>query len=370
MKKLIILIFGVLLVGFIGYFGWQWNSERQNQLIKNDQDGVSGENSQFSGVLLKNNPGMAEGVWFLLRDVPGSPAAQSELSFDDKSECYLGSRFVECKKIELPNGTRVRIIGNKNNDKLLVKELTAEENSDLISVDAVTNGDKIQSPITLTGKARGNWFFEASFPIRLKDLSGNVITTTIAQAQSDWMTTEFVPFSAKLEFKVTTDTPAELVFAADNPSGLPQNDRDLSFKVTLIPSENIKTINLYYYNPELDKDESGNILCSEKGLVSVKRQIEASDQVVFDAVRLLLEGKITDQEKKIGITSEFPLVGLNLKSVIMDKGVATVNLEDPNNKTSGGSCRVGVLWKQIEKTVKQFPGVQSVKFNPEFLFQP
>jgi len=34
----------------------------------------------------------------------------------------------------------------------------------------------------------------------LQDSAGNIIATTTAQAQSDWMTQDFVPFEAFLEF--------------------------------------------------------------------------------------------------------------------------------------------------------------------------
>ena len=44
-----------------------------------------------------------------------------------------------------------------------------------------------------------------------------------AQAQSDWMTEEFVPFKAMLEFSAPTTATGTLVLEKDNPSGLPEN---------------------------------------------------------------------------------------------------------------------------------------------------
>lgn len=81
----------------------------------------------------------------------------------------------------------------------------------------------IVSPYVIKGKAKGNWFFEASFPIRLEDNQGNLITTTIARAQSDWMTTNYVPFEAVLSFPQNLTGNGKLIFSKDNPSGLPQN---------------------------------------------------------------------------------------------------------------------------------------------------
>jgi hypothetical protein len=50
--------------------------------------------------------------------------------------------------------------------------------------------------------------------------------------------------------------------------------------------------------------------------------------------------------------------------------VLTLEFNDPENKTSGGSCRSGILWAQIKKTAEQFDDVEEVRFQPEELFQP
>lgn len=128
-------------------------------------------------------------------------------------------------------------------------------------------------------------------------------------------------------------------------------------------------IKLYYYNPELDKDEADNIMCSEKGLVPVVRTL-SSKNVIEDTIALLIKGELTEEERKEGLTTEYPLEGFNLVKTELKDGVLTLTFEDPNNKTSGGSCRVNILWSQIAKTAKQFPQVQEVRFLPEELFQP
>lgn len=89
----------------------------------------------------------------------------------------------------------------------------------------------INSPLTIRGEARGTWFFEASFPIRLLDANNNVIATGIAQAQSEWMTTNFVPFEAIMVFTKPSSNTGKLVFEKDNPSGLPENDASVEFPI-------------------------------------------------------------------------------------------------------------------------------------------
>ncbi len=95
---------------------------------------------------------------------------------------------------------------------------------DLVEVDALREGDSIASPFIVKGKARGNWFFEASFPVRLFDAAGSELAIGVAQAKGDWMTTDFVPFEVKLEFQKPAAKTGVLVLEKDNPSGLPEHD--------------------------------------------------------------------------------------------------------------------------------------------------
>ena len=131
-----------------------------------------------------------------------------------------------------------------------------------------------------------------------------------------------------------------------------------------------RAVKLYYYNYELDKDESGNIKCSRDGLMAVERRIPTTQTPIQDTIKLLLSGELTDEERAQGIDTEYPLEGLSLKGASLKDGVLTITFNDPNNKTVGGSCRVGILWFQIEATAKQFPEVRQARFLPEELFQP
>jgi hypothetical protein len=90
-------------------------------------------------------------------------------------------------------------------------------------IDSPLPGDKLMSPLTITGRAR-LWYFEGSFPIELQDANGAILATGVATAQGDWMTQEFVPFTARLNFFKPSTVKGNLVFKKDNPSGLPEND--------------------------------------------------------------------------------------------------------------------------------------------------
>lgn len=243
----------------------------------------------------------------------------------------------------------------------------------LITVETPFPNQEVTSPILIKGKARGYWFFEATFPIKLIDENGNIISTSFAQAKEDWMTENFVPFEAELNFNISKNQKGTLILEKDNPSGLLKNSAQIEIPVFLKvqnESENYRTIKLYYYNPELDKDDSGNVLCSKNGLVAVERKISKTQTPIQDTIKLLLLGDISEEERNQGISTEYPLEGFSLKEASLNNGVLTLKFEDKNNKTIGGACRVGILWFQIEATAKQFPEVKEVKFLPEELFQP
>jgi spore germination protein GerM len=245
------------------------------------------------------------------------------------------------------------------------------DKQNLIRIDSPRPNATVNSPVTITGEARGHWFFEASFPIRIYDANGKELGWAIAQAQSDWMTEDFVRFEAVLNFEKSTTKKGLLVLQKDNPSGLPEKDDKLEVPIVFgeeqaAMEDDTQKVLLYYYSEAKDPD----ISCSKDGLVELERNIFVSDDIIASTIQLLLEGKLTDSEKASGILTEFPLSGLSLISSSLNDGELTLTFSDPENKTSGGSCRVNIMWSEIEATAKQFPEVKSVKFMPEELFQP
>ncbi|MBX4206460.1 Gmad2 immunoglobulin-like domain-containing protein [Candidatus Parcubacteria bacterium] len=99
-----------------------------------------------------------------------------------------------------------------------------------VQVASPAAGSIVKSPLTVTGKAKGTWYFEASFPVKVLDAAGKVIGQAPAQAQGDWMTAGFVPFKATVSFSTSTAT-GFIVLEKDNPSGLPQNAAELRMPV-------------------------------------------------------------------------------------------------------------------------------------------
>lgn len=125
----------------------------------------------------------------------------------------------------------------QSKDMIYVEEVAVtndeeEKHKDLIVLDTIHAGSYISSPVTITGQARGNWFFESSFPISIVNWDGLIIGQGIAQAKSDWMTEEFVPFEAKITFdKATYKNNGSIILQKDNPSGLKEFDDALEIPI-------------------------------------------------------------------------------------------------------------------------------------------
>lgn len=108
---------------------------------------------------------------------------------------------------------------------------TTDDKSDLIKVDAPLPNEAVKSPLLISGLARGNWFFEASFPVNLLDDKDNEIASGTAKAEGEWMTAEFVPFKAELKFEKPATKLGKLILKKDNPSDFRQYDDEIIIPV-------------------------------------------------------------------------------------------------------------------------------------------
>jgi len=113
-----------------------------------------------------------------------------------------------------------------------------ESKADLIRLTSPQPLAMVNSPLLIEGEARGYWFFEASFPVVLVNWDGLIIAEGIATADGEWMTEEFVPFTAELVFEnsFAPSTPdfmkrGAIIMQKDNPSGLPENDDALEVPI-------------------------------------------------------------------------------------------------------------------------------------------
>ncbi len=226
------------------------------------------------------------------------------------------------------------------------------EKSDLIKVNTPRPNQAIQSPIVIEGEARGLWFFEASFPVKLLDENGNLIATTIAQAQSDWMTEDFVSFEAELHFELPVTEKGTLILEKDNPSGLPENADELRIPVKFKVGLETMTIKVYFNNDKLDPEFSCN------KVFPVEREISKTQAVAMASLKELLKGTTQGEEEKGFFTNINS--GVKIQSLTIENGVAKVEFDEQLEFQVGGSCKVSAIRAQITETLKQFPTVDSV----------
>ena len=112
--------------------------------------------------------------------------------------------------------------------------------ADMIVLDNPFPGAVTGKGFMVFGKARGNWYFEATFPITVLDKDGKTLAETFATAQGDpatgevnWMTEEFVNFKGEVKVPESYIGPATLILKKDNPSGLSENDASISLPITI-----------------------------------------------------------------------------------------------------------------------------------------
>ena len=102
---------------------------------------------------------------------------------------------------------------------------------DKLTIETPLANTVVTSPLTVKGQARGTWFFEASFPVKVLDADKKELGAGVAHAQGEWMTENFVPFEATIEFTKGAAKNGFIIVAKDNPSGLPENDASFELPV-------------------------------------------------------------------------------------------------------------------------------------------
>ncbi len=154
--------------------------------------------------------------------------------YSNKPTIKAASTFEECVVAGYPVLESYPRQCRTREGRAFVEDIGNElEKTDLIRTNTPRPNQPISSPLVIEGEARGTWFFEGDFPIHLLDENGNTIGTTVAQAQGEWMTEDFVPFQAELEFSVPVTNRGTLILEKDNPSGLPENADELRVPVTI-----------------------------------------------------------------------------------------------------------------------------------------
>ena len=119
------------------------------------------------------------------------------------------------------------------NKDSIKESLKIENRQDTIVVFSPIKDSLVSSPLTISGRARGTWFFEGSFPIELLDAYRNTIAEGHVTAQGEWMTEGFVKFIGNIQFNnYIKGQKGILVLKKDNPTGLVEYDDSVEIPIT------------------------------------------------------------------------------------------------------------------------------------------
>jgi hypothetical protein len=230
------------------------------------------------------------------------------------------------------------------------------QTSDKIVVSNIKEGDSVDATngFTVTGKAVGGWYFEASAPVTIYSKDGKTLGGSYIQAQGDWMQAGFVDFKGEIPpFLTGGATEGYILFQNDNPSD--DEGYRWSHKINVtFPTQETQTIKLYFGNSNINPNAAD---CAK--VFAVTRVVPKTSSIGTLTLKELLKGT-TNGEVALGYTSAFGNgAGYTLKTLtVSNSGVA---IADFSYLPSGGSCLVGEARAQIETTLKQFPTVKSVK---------
>jgi putative hemolysin len=157
------------------------------------------------------------------RNVLGPPpdcyTGEKKLCSDGKT--YVGQKIPSCEFAQCPE-----IVGLE--DKIII---TAPVKNSIIS-----------SPVIISGKAHGPWFFEGSFPVDVYDANDKLLGQKYASfvpspEEPEWMTEDFVNFSGTVEFSKPTTETGYILFKKDNPSDMRELDESYKLPVNFSGSD-------------------------------------------------------------------------------------------------------------------------------------
>ncbi|OGZ84384.1 MAG: hypothetical protein A2599_03320 [Candidatus Staskawiczbacteria bacterium RIFOXYD1_FULL_39_28] len=225
-----------------------------------------------------------------------------------------------------------------------------------IRITSPISGAEIFSPLKITGTTNGegwNGFEGQVGTVKLLDKNGKQLgQTAILTAITDWMKPP-VSFETYLAFVSQEEQSGFLVFKNENPSGLPDNEKQFAIPVKIAKSSGeLITVKAYFNNSELDSEYSCN------KVFPVERQVAKTPAIARTALEELLKGPV-NLEKDAGFFTSIN-TGVKIQKLTIENETAKVDFDEQLQFQVGGSCKVSAIRAQITETLKQFPIVKNV----------
>lgn len=215
-----------------------------------------------------------------------------------------------------------------------------------IKVTSPLAGATVGLPLEIKGEAR---VFENVVNWRLKDAKGNVLVESFGEAQSPDVG-EFGPFTISSSYpKPTTANGVVEVFVYSAKDGSETDTVAIPVRFGDVSAMDVK---VYFIDNEAAKTGS----CTT--VQEFSRRVPSTTAVARAAMDELLKGIFANEVG--GRYGTEINRGVVVQSLSVSGGVATVTLSPELQTGVAGSCRVAAIRAQIEKTLLQFPTVQSV----------
>jgi len=165
-----------------------------------------------------------------------------------------------------------------------------------------------------------------------------------------------LPFFLLIAFLIGCQSSTDPTDSIDTTSSIivtSPTKNDASFDLPIQLTETINVI-LYFSN---QLDEGWN--CNEPW--PLQRTIAKTDNLPLTALQELLKGPTLEDADRDYFTNINPNV--TIQSFKIENATAYVDFDETLEQAVGGSCRVGAIRAQIEKTLLEFPEITQVQLS-------
>lgn len=207
-------------------------------------------------------------------------------------------------------------------------------------------GEKVDSPITIKGKAR---VFENTFVFMLRDEKGGELYKNNAMADALDMG-QYGNFEVKVVVPVQSLTKVTLeVFDYSAKDGSVENLVSIPLEIA---TKETMDVNVYLINNKLDPE----VTCTK--VFPIKRQILKTKEVAYVSLYQLIQGPNMGE---LGEGYDTSIPGqTRINSIKITNGTAYADFSEDLEYGVAGSCKVTAIRSQIESTLKQFPSIKNV----------
>ncbi|OGH95034.1 MAG: hypothetical protein A2538_05125 [Candidatus Magasanikbacteria bacterium RIFOXYD2_FULL_41_14] len=246
-------------------------------------------------------------------------------------------------------------------DTALAAEATAVDIShdNIIVVSNPLPNAVVASPLLIEGRARGTWFFEGSFPISIIDANGNIMGHYYGTAEGEWMTEDFVPFHATLNFSAPTTNWGTLILENDNPSGLPENKDEIRIPVMFEKTMTVTIMvpeNEELYQTQMTEFVQVGGVDPLETTVFIKKEITVPNST--DIINASARAAASEIPHGGGGSGETKVAYLKVQDT-----TAYVLLDIDLDGWAGVSVSTAIIHPLVEKTLLQFPEINRVEFG-------